>query len=203
MRRAAVEALVKGQKLPRFTRTMLSQAWTDVMALTALRQGADSPAWKRQLQVAERLIEISQHTAGDHPDSLDTDSNLQREIEQGLEKVGYQGEDIGAIAHRLVHPGQPSAKEDAGSRTELTMRLKAQARLGEDLPGQGGPDGTADLGRGGAAGEDQASAGRHLVRVRHQSRGRPRPPPSVLAEHGDRRRPVRQQAWPEECRVHT
>jgi len=131
----SVEALVKGQKLPRFTRTMLSQAWTDVMALTALRQGEDSPAWKRQLQVAERLVQIAQHPNGDHPDSLDPESNLQREIEQGLEKVGYQGEDIGAIAHRLVHPGQ-STKEDAGSRTELTMRLKAQARLGEDLPGK-------------------------------------------------------------------
>ena len=131
----AVEALVKGQKLPRFTRTMLSQAWTDVMALTALRQGEDSPAWKRHLQVAERLIQIAQHPGGDHPDSLDTELNLQREIEQGLEKVGYQGEDIGAIAHRLVHPGH-STKEDAGSRTELTMRLKAQARLGEELPGK-------------------------------------------------------------------
>ena len=63
----AVEALVKGQKLPRFTRTMLSQAWTDVMALTALRQGEDSPAWKRHLQVAERLIQIAQHPGGDHP----------------------------------------------------------------------------------------------------------------------------------------
>jgi len=79
----AVEALVKGQKLPRFTRTMLSQAWTDVMALTALRQGEESPAWKRQLQVAGRLIEIAQHPNNDHPDSLDPESNLQREIEQG------------------------------------------------------------------------------------------------------------------------
>ncbi|MBP8098516.1 MAG: DUF1631 family protein, partial [Arenimonas sp.] len=131
----AVEALVKGQKLPRFTRTMLSQAWTDVMALTALRQGEESPAWKRQLQVAGRLVEIAQHLDGDHPDSLDAEMNLQREIEQGLEKVGYQGEDVGAIAHRLVHPRQ-GTREDAGSRTELTMRLKAQARLGEDLPGK-------------------------------------------------------------------
>jgi hypothetical protein len=34
-----------------------------------------------------------------------------------------------------VHPGH-SGKEDGGSRTELTMRLKAQARLGEDMPGK-------------------------------------------------------------------
>ena len=55
----AVEALIKDQKLPRFTRTMLSQAWTDVLALTSLRHGENSPAWRRQLQVAGRLIEIA------------------------------------------------------------------------------------------------------------------------------------------------
>jgi hypothetical protein len=130
-----INDLIKDQKLPRFTRTMLSQAWTDVMALTALRQGEGSPAWKRHLQVAERLIEIAQQPDGEHPDSQDVKLNLQREIEDGLQKVGYQGDDVSAIADRLVHPGA-AGKSDAGSRTELTMRLKAQARLGEDLPGK-------------------------------------------------------------------
>ena len=131
----AVEALIKDQKLPRFTRTMLSQAWTDVMALTALRQGEDSLAWKRQLLVAGRLLEIAQQPEGSHPDQIDPDRNLQREIEEGLAKVGYQGDDVAAIARRLVHPND---KDDTSSRTELTMRLKAQARLGEELPGKRG-----------------------------------------------------------------
>ncbi len=133
----SIEDLVKGQKLPRFTRTMLTQAWTDVMALTALRQGEDSLAWKRQLTVAERLIEIARHPNGDHPDSLDAERHLQREIEEGLAKVGYQGDDVTAIARRLVQPND-SNKDDSSSRTELTMRLKAQARLGEELPGKHG-----------------------------------------------------------------
>lgn len=131
----AVEAIIKDQKLPRFTRTMLSQAWTDVMALAALRQGEDSLAWKRQLLVAERLIEISQKPEGTHPDQLDPELGLQREIEEGLAKVGYQGDDVAAIARRLVHPND---KDDASSRTELTMRLKEQARLGEELPSKRG-----------------------------------------------------------------
>lgn len=133
----SIEELVKGQKLPRFTRTMLTQAWTDVMALTALRHGDDSLAWKRQLQIAERLLEIARNPNGDHPDSLDPEHHLQREIEEGLTKVGYQGEDVSAIARRLVHPNQDN-KDDTSSRTELTMRLKAQARLGEELPGKHG-----------------------------------------------------------------
>ena len=128
-----VEALVKGHRLPRFTRTMLTQAWTDVMALTALRSGEDSLAWKRHVMVAERLVEIARHPGGDHPDSLDPERNLQREIEEGLAKVGYQSDDVTAIAHRLVHPNDNSG-DDSSSRTELTMRLKAQARLGEELP---------------------------------------------------------------------
>ena len=130
----AMESLIKDQKLPRFTKTMLSQAWADVMALTALRHGEDSPAWRRQLEVAGRLVEIAQYTDGEHPDATDPDQRLQREIEDSLERVGYQGDDISAIARRLVHPNAPE-KDDSSSRTELTMRLKARARLGEELKG--------------------------------------------------------------------
>jgi hypothetical protein len=131
----SVEALLKNQKLPRFTRTMLSQAWTDVMALTALRQGEDSPQWKRQLEIVGRLIEIAQQPDGAHADDSDVELELQRELEDGLSKVGYQGDDVSAIARRLVHPNSAN-KDDASSRTELTMRLKARARLGEELPGK-------------------------------------------------------------------
>ena len=53
---SVVEGMLKKQNLPRFTHTLLSQAWTDVMALTALRQGEDSDAWKQQLEIAERLL---------------------------------------------------------------------------------------------------------------------------------------------------
>jgi hypothetical protein len=129
----AVGAVIKDQKLPRFTRTMLSQAWTDVMALTALRHGEASPAWQRELQVAARLVEIAQLPEGEHADSRDEDLRLQREIEAALTRVGYQGNDVTAIARRLVHPNAPDTDESS-SRTELTMRLKARARLGEQVP---------------------------------------------------------------------
>ena len=130
----AMDALVKNQQLPRFTKTMLSQAWADVMALTALRHGEASPAWRRQLEVAGRLVEISQTEGDSHPDAIDPQQGLQREIEGALERVGYQGDDVAAIARRLVHPNLPD-KDESSSRTELTMRLKARARLGEDLQG--------------------------------------------------------------------
>jgi hypothetical protein len=127
----SVEALLKGQKLPRFTRTMLSQAWTDVMALTALRQGEDSTQWRHQLLVAEKLMSIAQRSPRAPVEPPDPE--LQRDIEEGLTKVGYPESDVGAIAKRLLNPNLNEDDDSASSRTELTLRLKAQARLGEDM----------------------------------------------------------------------
>jgi len=122
-----IEAMCKHQKLPRFTRTMLTQAWTDVMALTALRRGEESDAWQHQLAIAGRLIELADAKAR----PADAES-LQGEIQQGLTQVGYLGDEASAIATRLVDPTAP-ANDEGGSRTELTMRLKSGARLGEEV----------------------------------------------------------------------
>ena len=127
-----MEKLLHEKKIPRFTRTMLTQAWADVMALTSLRQGQDSEDWQRQVEVAKRLVELAQRSKERAGDSPEADLDLQREIEDGLAKVGYQGDDVTVIATRLVHPIS-AQQDDASSRTELTMRLKARARLGEDL----------------------------------------------------------------------
>ena len=125
---AAVEALLKNQNLPRFTHTLLNQAWTDVMALTALRHGEDSDTWRQQLDVAGRLIAIAKDVRASAPPDA---PELRREIEAALSQVGYQADEAAAIAHRLVEPNSGS-EDDAASRTELTMRLKARARLGAE-----------------------------------------------------------------------
>jgi hypothetical protein len=124
----AVEALLKNQNLPRFTHTLLNQAWTDVMALTSLRHGEDSETWRQQLGVAERLIAIARENRPTPPPDA---AELRHEIESSLAQVGYQADEVAAIAQRLVAPGSGS-EDDAASRTELTMRLKARARLGAD-----------------------------------------------------------------------
>jgi hypothetical protein len=134
-----VENLLKKQNLPRFTHTLLSQAWTDVMALTSLRHGEDSDAWNQHLEIAERLISVAKAPSGSTPISSEEAQNLQQEIQASLTQVGYHAEEAAAIAQRLVDPQAASAADDdsAASRTELTMRLKARARLGEDLqPGK-------------------------------------------------------------------
>lgn len=132
---AVVEGLLKKQNLPRFTHTLLSQAWTDVMALTSLRQGEDSDAWNQHLEIAERLISVAKAPPGSAPISGDEATGLRQEIQSSLTQVGYHAEEAAAIAQRLVEPQAAAAVDDdsAASRTELTMRLKARARLGEDF----------------------------------------------------------------------
>jgi hypothetical protein len=125
---SAVEALLKHQNLPRFTHTLLNQAWTDVMALTSLRHGEESETWRQQLGVAERLIAIAKENRPSPPPDA---AELRHEIESALSQVGYQPDESAAIAQRLVAPASGN-DDDAASRTELTMRLKARARLGAD-----------------------------------------------------------------------
>lgn len=131
---SVVEAMLKKQNLPRFTHTLLSQAWTDVMALTALRQGEDSDTWKQQLEIAERLVGVAK--AGPNATGIPASEAkaLHADIQSALTQVGYHQEEAAAIAQRLVDPQGGAADDDsAASRTELTMRMKARARLGEDL----------------------------------------------------------------------
>ncbi len=128
----AVNALLKDQAMPRFTHTLLSQAWTDVMALTALRSGEDSDAWKQQLGVAERLIQVAKAPPGQALISADEAQQLRQELESSLTQVGYQSDEATAITERLIDP-QSGKEGDSASRTELTMRLKSRARFGEDV----------------------------------------------------------------------
>jgi hypothetical protein len=130
---SVVETLLKKQNLPRFTHTLLSQAWTDVMALTSLRQGEDSEAWKQHLEIAERLISVAKNPAGANSLTSEDAQGLRTEIQSSLTQVGYHAEEANAIAQRLVDPQAGVDDDSAASRTELTMRLKARARLGEDL----------------------------------------------------------------------
>src|SRR5688500_8377057 len=129
-----VEALLRKHKMPRFTHTLLSQAWTDVMALTSLRHGDDSDQWRQQLDIAERLVATSRTPAGTTTLPEEDAQALRQEIVASLTQVGYQEDEASAIAQRLVDPGTTTGEEDgAASRTELTMRMKARARLGEEL----------------------------------------------------------------------
>lgn len=123
----AVKAITEGSELPVFTRTLLHQAWTDVMALTSLRHGEDSDTWKQQLDTAHKLVQLAK------PGAVGVGEEgppLQKEVAESLRQVGYHEAESEAIAKRLIAPAAEASSDDAASRTELLMRMKSASRLG-------------------------------------------------------------------------
>ena len=119
-----ISGIVGEQRLPKFVRALLNQAWADVLTLTLLRQGMESPEWQQQLDSTRRIVASCGHGGS-------ADPGLAGHIEAALAKVGYHAEEAAAIARRLTS-SLDEDEDDPASRTELTMRLKARVRLGED-----------------------------------------------------------------------
>jgi len=118
--------------VPKFTRALLNQAWTDVLALTALRHGEDSDEWRRQVEVATEIAATASAAAKGElraPADPEQAAQLTQHVEQSLLQVGYHAEDAAAIGQRLG--AAPDENEDAASRTELAMTMKSRTRLGE------------------------------------------------------------------------
>ncbi len=131
---AQIDQCCDAQSPPRFVQTLLRQAWADALTLTRLRHGDDSPQWQERLQQTERIAAITAQ-AIDAPGG--TDTALAADVEAALLQVGYHAEEAAAVARRLATPG---GEDESTSRTELSARLKARARLGEHA---GTPTGTS------------------------------------------------------------
>jgi Protein of unknown function (DUF1631) len=121
-----LDEVLGGQDLPKFTRALLNQSWADVLTLTYLRQGEGSEEWRRQIDVTRKIVD-----ACTHPDPAAEDRGLKEHIESSLKLVGYHEDEADVIARRLSS-GQRLDDDETESRTELTMKLKARVRLGEE-----------------------------------------------------------------------
>lgn len=117
-------AVIGDQRLPKFVRALLNQAWADVLTLTLLRHGNDSKEWHQQLEATRKIV------AACGKGSTPADPLLATHIEGALTQVGYHIDEAGVIAQRLT--SSESDEDDPASRTELAMKLKARTRLGED-----------------------------------------------------------------------
>ncbi|MEO6170858.1 MAG: DUF1631 family protein [Lysobacter sp.] len=122
---SSIQTAIGDAPLPKFLATLLEQAWTDVLSLVLLRHGEDSPEWRDHLEATTRIIAANRGEPAAQ--------SLQPSIEDALGLVGYQGEEATAIARRLVAANDDS--DDAATRTELVVKLKARTRLGaEETP---------------------------------------------------------------------
>jgi len=74
-------------------RALLDRAWADVLALTLLQHGEDSPAVTQRLRVTDQLL-------GRLP--VDDADLLRREVQAGLQQIGMHAEEAGQVALRLV-----------------------------------------------------------------------------------------------------
>lgn len=120
--------ITRAHAVPKFIRALLTQSWTDVLALTALRHGENSEQWSRQVEVAKQIAAAAAEGARPDPDAT---GELGRHVEESLKEVGYHADEAAAIGQRLTGVG--IVEDDPASRTELAMKLKARARLGESL----------------------------------------------------------------------
>lgn len=125
----AIAALIGKRNPPALMRTLLEQAWTDVLALTILRQGSDSEAYRQRLAVAGRLIALGEASGAT---GSAAERALRLEVEGGLSQVGYHGEDVGSVVKRLFNLVDEAAGEEVPTATELAIKLKARSRLGSD-----------------------------------------------------------------------
>jgi hypothetical protein len=121
----AIAARVAGAKPGRLLRTMLEQAWTDVLALTLLRHGESSEAYRKQLEVADQLI-----AAGGGNRSQPAVATLRHEVEKGLGQVGFHHDEIQAVVRHLLAPGEVAQEDDQPSQTQIAVRLKSKTPLG-------------------------------------------------------------------------
>ncbi|MHB8679861.1 MAG: DUF1631 domain-containing protein [Rudaea sp.] len=125
---SAIAGRIAAAKPNKLVRTLLEQAWTDVLALTLLRQGENSETYVKRLQVADQLIAATSTRGGE----AKPPPELRGEIETALDQVGYHKDDVQAVVKRLFTPGETVAGEEAVTNTEIAIKLKSKQRLGED-----------------------------------------------------------------------
>ncbi len=125
-RRAAevIGEAMEGQDLPRFLRNLLDQAWSDVLTLTLLRHGEDSEEWQQHARATQALAAAS---AGGQA----APEGLAEHVQAALAQVGYHDDEAVVISRHLTG-GRDDTSQDPASRTELAMKIKARARLGDD-----------------------------------------------------------------------
>jgi hypothetical protein len=122
--RAAIIRILQSTRPTPRVRTLLEQAWTDALALSALRDGPEGSEFKRRLDVAERLAQRGTTPLGGSVD----DEAVQQELESGLRQVGLHDEDVRGLIDNLHAQAPTGAAADRLQR--IDDALKDKPRLG-------------------------------------------------------------------------
>ena len=126
-----MDALLAGRAVRSYTRSILQGAWTDVLVLTELRNGADSQNWKRLKETAESII-MSDGNADPGAIAV-TGPELAKLVLEALQLVGYNNDEAAAVTNRLLDAGttpediaveQEPPETDSPQETERSRREK-------------------------------------------------------------------------------
>jgi hypothetical protein len=131
--RSAIAARIAAARPSKLVRTLLEQAWTDVLALTLLRHGEKSDMYIKRLAVADKVLATGASRTGD----AKVPPALRDEIETALDQVGYHHDDIQTIVKRLFEPEHAHA--DPSSSTEIAIKLKNKPHLGDEAVAAAAP----------------------------------------------------------------
>lgn len=123
---SALDTMIAAHGPPRTTEVLLRRAWVDVMTLTALRHGDESPSWQGKLDLTRKILEtVSASEPVQSP-------MLGKAIESAMRSVGYHQGEAAELARHLSRSASVPRGDDESSATELSARIKAHTRLGED-----------------------------------------------------------------------
>lgn len=122
----ALQALIDKKKPPRAIEVLMRRAWLDAMTLTALRHGEESPAWQKQLETTRQILDTV-----NSPEPVQS-PELAKDIDAAMRRVGYHETEASALSQHLSRSSSAPRNEDEPTATEITTRIKAHTRLGED-----------------------------------------------------------------------
>lgn len=111
-------------------RTLLERAWSDVLALTLLRNGEESDTFAARLRITDQLLGLA---------PIDDRGALLDDIQTGLQQIGMQAEEAAQVARRLLGSDDEAAGDDGLSTTGVALKLKQHQRLGEHQAAEAAP----------------------------------------------------------------
>ena len=118
---AAVAAALARHNPGDFAAMLLQRGWSDVLAVTLLREGDASATYARRLRALDAICGA--------PRADDADFNLREELNEGLALIGLHESDVNAVVRTLVG-GEATDEEEPISQTALAIKLKSKPRLG-------------------------------------------------------------------------
>ena len=125
--REAIGHVLQASVATSAVRTLLEHAWTDALALSALREGAHGAQFKRRIAIAEQLTQRAPA-----PAVGDIDEALRSDLDAGLRQVGLHDEDVRGVVGCLFPPADATGPLPSAELARITSTLRDKTRLGGD-----------------------------------------------------------------------